>query len=272
MNLDFGNKKEEKWLKPLSEKEIQAKLYGNYQEGRVQEKSEPEWSERAEPSPAPKKTPTLVERPKLPRLNLPRVNFPWQKIASILFEVAQTVGGGLLRAGKAVFSRLLTGWGVSFLVVVFLFLGINALNSYRTHAMKTSKGRKISPQSVVVPAGPLDRNHKPLSRPAEPVKAAAPISPPAAKLVNEAGIKKPYVIQVATYAQPQDAERLTRQMTEANLSAFHQTLTGRNNGKTFYAVFLGRFETFSEAQAEQKKFTQTSFSKDFPDSFIRSLN
>ena len=101
-----------------------------------------------------------------------------------------------------------------------------------------------------------------------PTAAEPAPPPPVAKPTPPSS--KSYVIQVCTYTSPMDAEQLAEKMREADLPAFVEPM-GRASGKTFYPVFLGRFETFQEAQARLKEFRGKPASKDFQDSFIRTL-
>ena len=145
-------------------------------------------------------------------------------------------------------------------MVALLFLGIHVLNGYREKAMKASKPKmpletsslREEVPSLVAPVSP-----------ASPPVAVEPPPPPPTP-------RRSYVIQVCTYASRTDAERLAEKMKAATLPAFVEPL-GRANGKTFYPVFLGRFETFQEAQAKLKEFRGKPVSRDFQDSFIRTL-
>ena len=271
MRLRIGRKKNEGSLRPLTEKEIQKKLYGAFQEeneGSLKDEIE---SILAEP-PRRKEKKVVFGPPKKISFSFP--SFPWKKVFSILWKGL----GALLKFSRSLLAKTATGWGLGLLIVALLFLAIHVLNVYRAKAMK-------APRPAAVRSEPLPRrrpSHPVVERrevPSEaseeaPVKKETPIvaepAPPPPVRPAPPSSDKPYVIQVCTYASQMDAERLTEKMKAAGLPAFSKSM-GRANGKIFYPVFLGRFETFPEAQARLKEFRQKQVSKDFQDSFIRTL-
>jgi len=222
-------------LRPLTEKEIQKKLYGAYAE------SVPLEEERVEPKRldlrGPKEKKKIAWR---------KLLAPAGKIVSFIWKAAKRV------------EKIPARWGVGFFSVVLVFLAIHALNAYRTQAMKVPRpAPEAAPLEPVVSEAREEINLPP---PVLKPVAAIPLKPP----------KKPYAIQVATYAAQRDAQRLAEQMKEAGFSAFIQP-SSRPNGKTFYLVFLGRFATFREAEAKFKEFHRNPLAGDFEDSFIRML-
>ncbi len=279
-------KRNEDSLRPLTEKEIQQKLYGSfYQNPSVLS----EESERESTTSFRKEKKVFTRPSKRPSFSLPKfsIRFPWRGIFSLIAKLFRFIFGLL----KATFSKVATGWGISILVVGLLFAGIYALNIYRADVMKRPakpSARKIVPRKRVyhepTPLAVSETSASSVSdesvlKPptpavtASPVSAVVPTPAPAAPVVKAEPpvvTKKPYVIQVCTYARKDDADTLVGQMNAANLPAFVQPLE-RANGKTFYPVFIGRFGTFREAQAKLKEFREKSISRDFPDSFIRAL-
>ena len=268
MKVRLGKRRERESLRPLTEKEIQKKLYGGYIEAPLPpESSEPL---RVEPS-APKKGKT---RPTLPiKIKKIRISIPWGKIASA-FAVAFKA---TFSATRILVSRIATGWGLGILVAAVLFVGIHSLNNYRTAAMKAAKPRR--PEMIQRVFKRKVRAPETKQPPTREEKVSSPVPSPAAaeNVVKEPPVAPPspetgklYVIQVCTYANENDANKLVNQMKQAGLPAFAHSLA-RTNGKTFYLVFLGRFETFREAQVKLKAFRSEPLARDFPDSFVREL-
>lgn len=234
-------KRSESSLRPLTEKEIQEKLYGAYRE---EEESGVKEGMKSVLAPPPRRKEKIY------------FSFPRRKVLSILSKGLK----GLLKFSRNLLSKWAKGWGLSLLGVALLFLGIHVLNQYRAQAMKAP--RSVAIRAVSPPRAP---RVSPLEAPTKeeippPEKKPAPLPPS----------PKPYVIQVCTYANQTDAEGLAAKMKAAELPAFVEPM-GRAGGKTFYPVFLGRFETFQEAQARLKEFRGKPVSRDFQDSFIRTL-
>lgn len=249
MKLRIGRKRDEASLRPLTEKEIQKRLYGAYQEeGGLKEEIE---SILAEPR---RKEKGFVFSPEK-KASFRRA---WQKGVSSFAKAF----AGFAKFSAKFLQKTASGWGAGILIVALLFLGIHVLNGYRVKAMKASRPQKQQPpaQTRFVEAG---SGEVPASVAPLPTVQAPPPPPPPSP-------RKPYVIQVCTYANQTDAEGLAEKMRAANLPAFVEPM-GRTNGKTFYPVFLGRFETFREAQAKLKEFRGRPVSGDFQDSFIRTL-
>lgn len=267
----LARRKEEDSLRPLTEKEIQQKLYGSYSQNPsvLSEEGEKEFVA------SPRKNKNFFSRPsKKVSLSLPKlsIRFPWREILSIFLKGVQAI----FNFSRTLGAKVATGWGISVLVVAALFLGIHALNVYRASAMKNpAKPRAYaeSPQKKI-PRGFPPLTASEVSLPAVTGSALKPPTPapepPIVKETPPVASDKPYVIQVCTYARKEDAQVLAGQMNAAHLSAFVQPLQ-RPNGKTFYPVFLGRFETFREAQAKLKEFREKPIGRDFPDCFVRAL-
>lgn len=241
-------------LRPLTEKEIQKKLYGAYAESVQLEE------ERVEPkrfdSRKPKEKKKIAWR---------KLLAPAGKIVSFAWKAVKGVG------------KIPVRWGVGFFSVVLVFLAIHALNAYRTEAMRFPRVAPAAPPAASLLEPVVNEAREEIDLPSLPLKPATskPVDPPppqAKQTVSPQPLpkKKPYAIQVATYATQRDAQRLAEQMRGAGFSAFIQS-SNRPNGKTFYLVFLGRFATFQEAEAKFKEFHRNPLAKDFKDSFIRML-
>ncbi len=264
IKVRFGRRKEDAGLHPLSEKEIQKKLYGAFT-GSIKTTAEetpaaePRWAGEAPP---PKER-VAIRKPS---------SFPWKKVGLALVEIAEAVGGTI----KRLLPKLSANWSIGAGIVIALFLGIHTLNIYRATAMKNPKLVAVPPRASEAPAAPKE------TRPETEAGPSAPVVSPASRkirtrsqksslsITHTPAPKKHYVIQVATYANPGDAQRLSDQMTQAGFQSFVQSAT-RSGGRTFYLVFLGQYGTSQEAEVQLKEFRNQSLAKDFPDSFIRVL-
>ena len=280
IKLPPSPKRENNSLRPLTEKDIQKKLYGALQEGAsVGEQTDApsrlvfERKEKLERLEKKEKKALWQAPPKI-NLNLPKfkvnlpkvkVSIPWQKLQSVVFKIGKVIW----EFAQAFFSKATTVWGMGALVALLLFLGINMLNSYRTAAMKKPK----APIPVEATANEIHESVKEAQLPPAPAlsRPGTELSQSSASGSKSAVAGKAYVVQIATYANEKDAEKLTDLLKENGLPSFSQSFK-RNTGKVFYLVFLGRFQTFEEAEKGFKQFRGKLFAKNFPDSFIRYSN
>lgn len=277
IKIKAGIKREAAGLRPLSEKEIQKKLYGSYFEETA--KAEPETPVSTPVGEVNRKARVGVKKP-LPGISFkPVSNFPWRKILNVSLEAGEALGGTIKRA----LGRIPIRWGAGAAVVAALFFGTFALNLYRTRSMKSSQVPALRPASsltagsssagVALPSPLADPDSETADPPAvllpKPRRAPDAIRRRAPE-PSRPTVRKPYVIQVATYANARDAEALSARLVQAGLPAFTQP-SSRSSGKTFHLVFLGRYETFQEAEARFKAFRRQAVSGDFQDSFIRVL-
>lgn len=193
-------------------------------------------------------------------------------------------------------------------VLVSLFFGVHLLNVQREAAMKSPiKKKEVSAPKVERPAAEaavvtteLVRSEQ---RTATPVNTSSNASidnsrtdssePRNESVANESSVEPArvestaanasvdnalietqssgrYVIQVATYAGPNDANRMREQFADAGIPVFVQSLS-RPSGKVYYSLFLGRFKSYSEAQSQFEKFKGLESSRPFKDAFIRTL-
>lgn len=277
IRVHLGRAKEKKPLRPLTEKEIQDKLYGLYQEGNSPRVEAPE--EFQEP-PQPLKPKRIVLPSGSPKKKT-AFSIPWRAILGLFSGMIQGAGRGLeglWRFFQGGFTKIGTGWGLGIAVVLLLLLAVSTLNDFRAKAM-----REPPPVSSTLPSPDWIKSLQKAAAGGEeaarpepigwPVAVAIPTSPEPPRVetpVPPEVIKKPYVVQVCIYARKEDAERLVQQMTQEKFTAFYQPIR-RSNSKMFHPVFLGRFKTFQEAQAQLEEFRKHPLSQSFPDSFVRSL-
>ena len=88
--------------------------------------------------------------------------------------------------------------------------------------------------------------------------------------VDEEASQKGIVIQVATFAMEQDAQKLASRLKQEQLRSFVRSLS-RQGGRAYYCVFIGNFKTHREAEAMLGEFRKREIAKSFKDAFIRSL-
>lgn len=193
-------------------------------------------------------------------------------------------------------------WVAGAVVLAALFLSVHSLNVRREAAMNTpvleaerssalSAGRENRVISRSTPPASAERKSSTSTNRAKS-EAIEPVSSPkerredkkeerrAERNKNEEAPKKSlppppvsegrYVIQIATYASSDDANRIVEQLTKEGASVFVRALS-RPSGKVYYALFLGRFESFQDAQLKLEKFRKKDTAAPFEDAFIRTL-
>ena len=200
-------------------------------------------------------------------------------------------------------STLILGAGALALV----FVAIQRLNLGREAAMKNppkqilapaplqgkSKTKKshVLPQSEAVLSEPSadegptqTQGSKIVAAPSQaavkiPAHAAAAAAPASVKIAAAArpvitapaAVEAPgYVIQVATFAAQEDAQKLVSKIKEVSLKSFSKSIS-RSGGRVYYCVFIGRFKTHPEADAALTEFKKHDLSQPFPDAFVRML-
>lgn len=299
----FGSKKKgQDQMRTLSEKEIQAKLYGSYrmiQDGR-----------RAEPSNTPPRRVTPLEKnfdnERLSTLaewvdeeaetTAKAIQLGWQQERkatrehkrpraprpSVLRPVLQSLAGKVvdfLRSldWQRVETRGMGYWIGAAALLGLMFAGIHFLNERREATMKsppkvertlTASGveKNEAAKASLPPA--QETPSSPLRTP--PEAQAPPAEPPAPPSLREAEGR--YAIQVCTYASQGDAERLVARLQNENFTAFVKDLRRSATGKVYYAVFAGRFKDYDEAKTALANFQKKEISKPFQDAFIRTLS
>lgn len=210
-----------------------------------------------------------------------------QTVARILAKFLVVILGGVMRLVKWFdFSRpqvrraSLSILGVA--VLAFLFSSIHLLNVRREKAMKVAPPKMAAHKSsskAKVSSDAMKRADE--SKTAASSAAAQPAMGTPAVTGNtaaagssvsaESAVTKRYVIQIATYSSVADADRIVTSLKENQISAFSKGLS-RPSGKIYYAVFIGRFSSFDEAQSRLESFKNDDAAKSFQDAFIRTLD
>ena len=166
-------------------------------------------------------------------------------------------------------------WAGGILVVILLFLGVNALNSQREAAMRERfklRGEATLPAetSVQIPEKAIAPAAVTVER--EVVITPAPVRPKAATTTSPSAGSQPggaFVIQVVTYPTKQDAEKVAGTLTREGFPSFVKEDV-RPTGRVFYLVLIGGFRTEADAQAQLLKFRSKEIARPFQDAFVKS--
>ncbi len=178
-------------------------------------------------------------------------------------------------------------WIGGLVLIVGLVFSIQGLNAQRETAM--SRARKVLPAkvqvteagetAVVQATGKSDRkksgenNQDPISGVSNADSETGNQSLSNASVQGKSEISdetRAYVIQVATYVNSADAEKMLGVIKNANFTGFIQSLK-RQSGRVYHCIFLGRYKTSDEADQALARFKRQSFSATFPDAFVRKL-
>jgi cell division septation protein DedD len=196
-------------------------------------------------------------------------------------------------------------FGISFMILIFF--GIHLLNVSREAAMKNpARPAPVVARTISVPQSeegvliqPAEQTKKSDSKDKKSKKEEAAQTPAASENaapaktsevkmepVNTAPkteVKKTaapaaapaitgpaYVVQVATFAAKEDAQKLMERFNADSLSAFIKPLS-RSGGRVYYCVFLGKFKTHEEADAALAGFKKKEIAQPFQDAFVRLM-
>lgn len=195
-----------------------------------------------------------------------RVEFQWDWARKIFQIVAEFAIAGILalgRLGKKISNRKVMTWVAAVGFLTFVFWGIHSLNSKREKFMtspvkKVEKKKEAPAQTPDVPSQALVNT---ISTPASSISAP-----------KEIASKGNYVIQVATYASLDDANKLVEQFTQQNFRSFIKSFQRNAAGRIYHSVYMGRFAEYSQAETQLEKFRKSKISEPFQDAFIRSLS
>ncbi len=243
---------------------------------------------------------TLEKKPMI-QLSLPK--FDWVGgLRSFFVGLAETVSPmprNFLRVIESLNpsserARALISWSFGIAALLALLFSVHVLNVRREQAMKEARvhrpaamAKKIKIQKKVVlqavteepsvktaPAAVdqvLPESESIAQQQVQTEPAAETVSPKEQKPALRSEGKGKFVIQVATYVIEDDANQLRVDVRKIHISAFVKGLT-RSSGKTYYSVFLGRFETFKSAQETLSNFKKSDVARSFNDAFIRTLS
>jgi hypothetical protein len=162
-------------------------------------------------------------------------------------------------------------------VMTLIFFGIHFLNDKREVAMKIPPKvtHSAAVRKVVVPA-PVIPKPEPKTENVQSAETdnraaqGAEESREAATVAETSIAAKAFVVQVATYVNEDDAKAVIDRFRRASFSAVVK-VQRRSEGKHFYSVFLGPYESYRKAQEDLAKFKKNDVSKPFQDAFIRSM-
>lgn len=184
-------------------------------------------------------------------------------------------------------------WVAGAAALFSIFMGIHLLNVRREEAMKAppkAESRAVKKEAAAQKAAAAETKKaatvpakaSEALRPAstqtsstaaaknEQAQAAVPVKETEAA-VSTAGAAGRYVIQIATFAGPNDAERVQKTLKAAELPVFVKALT-RPSGRVYYSVFMGRYASFDDAQEGFDLFRKNESAKGFQDAFIRTID
>ncbi len=175
---------------------------------------------------------------------------------------------------KQVALRRVVYWGAAVLAVFFLFWGVNRLNAQREAAMSVRYTPKVVATEAQTEPPKVERGAFVPGASSQTSERPVVITPPVSKAKGTAAtaVSKPagyYVIQVVTYPNKQDADRVMNTFRNEGLRAFVKENV-RPSGRVFYLVLLGGFKSEAEAQSQLTKFRAQEVARPFQDAFIKS--
>lgn len=200
-----------------------------------------------------------------------------QGVLKILFTVLNGIVAILRSINWRVFgNKTFLSWAGIIIVLGLVFGGIHYLNVMRETAIKNPPKKIISaPVSVTTQASvPNVQETKSQSATTKqskesPISKPTEAQTPGTQLASGDGR---FVIQIATYLNQADADRVADKLEKESASPAFSKELGRSGAKTYYGVFIGRFKDYKEAQQALAKFQKKASAKTFTDAFIRTLN
>ncbi len=185
------------------------------------------------------------------------------------------------------------------ILVAALFIGVFRLNSQRKKAMlgelpavsvaapavssvssAASAQENVSPLSgssndsaVVADSSQREESQEMILKALENSSVSVPStsSPVSESVTAPAAVGGKYVIQVATYAVLEDANRIIQNLKQSGFESFYKKQVRNSTGHSFFTVCLGRFESYSSAQESLATFRKASVARPFQDAFIRTM-
>lgn len=139
---------------------------------------------------------------------------------------------------------------------------------------KASASKPIEPSPVVkIRPSPLGGD-LPLKRPERSVTGPAALS----EGNDRSEERKPslplqrfFTLQLCVYENEELTRSVVKRLRSRQLDSFYTPVTTRR-GRSLFQVFVGRFGSFSEAQLYLERLKKSNALQDYPDSFIRPLS
>lgn len=286
----FVKKRKEESLRPLTEKEIQEKLYGRYSEKASVDETE-DGREGTDKSVQDLFVPpheVKNEQPVLQTGEVSRISDSRQ-VSSDVWKAIQAKASSLssLRFPRWTWPPLpvmkkprwvekleripISYVAAAFLVLVLLFVGVRAVAQGVFRFWPRAGDRSF-------PFG-LDWSGESLKSEAVPTPIASSrklserreLSGPSVKTegLTQAS-RRFYTIQVAVYDAASYAEKLVARFLAKKVDAFYRPVR-TSRGKVRYQVFIGRFDQYGQAQSELSRYRKLNLLAEFGDSFVRPL-
>lgn len=296
------NKAKSESLKTLNEKEIQARLYGQYR-GDLKIKSPvlPEKKQtnnnstgfalpRAVPSTASKSV--AIETPK--PIGRPPLGKPTSQASGFSYPPSIRKSPGLSRRFQTwLLANLRLAALIGICAVGITSIALAALvfrdrfpQSLKRGATPSASDQIQANQSAEQPAS-TQLSGSVAARDAESAqklasKASAGQVKPAAGGTRQTDDTPPsakpptaahsfYSVQICTYYTEDDAKRLVEKMRGLGLSGFYQSVPNRSGSQQLFYVMLGRDVNYFDAQARLEQFKKMPIAEDFRDAYVRKL-
>lgn len=276
----FLKKKREESLRPLTEREIQEKLYGHFTAKPSRDETHAAMAEEESGVSQLFTPPSAQQHPKeVPSSQ--SVSVGLGKPASFSKPLGQRweeqfSGDGFPKLSVPKILRMkkprwiekmesipLSRVAVSFFALVLIIVSLRALAQA---VFNISPGIKIKAFPVRNVEKPVSLSTAAEQKPVNlSVSEVATISKTSAPVIP----KKFYTIQLITYDGAVPTQNLVERLREKNLDAFSKSAK-TSRGKERYQVFLGRFTAYDQAQAQLARYRSLNLLAEFPDSFVRS--
>lgn len=148
---------------------------------------------------------------------------------------------------------------------------VKETNAVKAVAEKKAGVAKKTAEVAAVPAAGTTAKTPEAAKTVEVVPAVPAAKPVEKTPVAGKKIEGPaYVIQVATFAAQEDAQKLAERFKAESFNAFIKPLS-RSGGRVYYCVFIGRFATSQEADTILAEFKKKEIAQPFQDAFIRLM-
>ena len=253
-------------LKPLNEKDIQERLYGQYRKGIVRtpdttRQNESKNEGRSEFSSSSKYEVTSGQ-----------LTNPWESLTLSIQGAAKRIPWRFA--------------GVVLIVLIASLVVGRGTANWIEHMRETKRLREetVRAESLPVELKPnvSQKRLRSTTEGSGPLTSVEPESKVTASLFNQKQSaqvaisnemkQRVYAIQICTYQREEDASHLVSELEALKFDAFHrkiQSTSSRPN--SYFVVFLGKRDTFGAAHALLKEFKKTTLFNHFSDAFIRSL-